>query len=81
MAPGGRPAAALDGRKPETDLARRPRKNRPSEAFTSGGSTVMFIRWQSSRCSTSESFFLKFRPRMSLDSSAAMNSTGQWAFK
>ena len=47
----------------------------------SGGSTSMAIRWQSSRCSTSESFFLKLRPGMSLVSKAAMNSTGQWAFR
>ena len=50
--------------------------NSTPDRLTSGGSTVTFIRWQSSKCSTSESLRLKLRPEMSLESSAAMNSTG-----
>ena len=54
---------------PQPLMADRPKQILPSitvksasERFTSGGSTVMSIRRQSSRCSTSESFFLKLRP-------------------
>ena len=68
-------AAALDRARPKRILPSATVKS-DSERFTSGGTTSMPIRRQSSRCSTSESFFLKLRPGMSPDSSAAMNSTG-----
>ena len=67
---------------PQPLMADSPKQILPSETvnsgperFTSGGSTVISIRWQSSICSTSESFRLKLRPVMSLESRAAMNST------
>jgi len=63
------PPAAFDRRESEHDAASATAKS-ATERLTSGGSTSTFIRRQSSKCSTSESFFLKFRSGMSPDSSA-----------
>ena len=70
----GGAAAALDGREGIEDLAVADGEL-DVRAVDVRRLNSRFIRWQSSMCSTSESFFLKFRPGMSLESKAAMNST------